>query len=413
MIDVQAIVFISTIAIFLLYSIKQNSIAKDQTEFTLSGRGLSASGVAFIIIGTLVGGASTIGTAQMAYEYGYPALIFTFSSAFACLILGLFFASNLREAEPVTIVELIGKYFDHNLRRYLSIFALTGLLLQTVAQFMAASSIIRSNKYTNELTATLITAFFILFFAVLFGSKGASFLGKYKLYMLYFIGILSTILIFSQKIPLTQLHFNDYGKNRFAIDTISTIIGVLSTQTYLQAIFSAKDIKAAKNGALLSAILIPPIGIMFYLIGIHMKSINSSVTATSSVLPLFIETYFHPLLGSVFLAFLFIISVGTASGLFFGSLTMLFEDYIKIVIPKINTMIFYRLIGIILISIPVLISISNLKSSILEWSYMSMGLRGSSIFLPLLAITFNIKNRPIYILFYLLPIIYLTFLIIR
>ena len=52
---------------------------------------------------------------------------------------------------------------------------------------------------------------------------------------------------------------------------LSLILGVLSTQTYAQAIWSAKSNSTARKGALLSALLIPPIGIACILIGLYMR----------------------------------------------------------------------------------------------------------------------------------------------
>ena len=52
---------------------------------------------------------------------------------------------------------------------------------------------------------------------------------------------------------------------------LSLVLGVLSTQTYAQAIWSGKSDRAAKKGALLSACLIPPIGIACILIGLYMR----------------------------------------------------------------------------------------------------------------------------------------------
>ena len=45
--------------------------------------------VAGAIMGTLVGGSSTVGTAQLAYEYGMSAWWFTLGAGIACLILAL------------------------------------------------------------------------------------------------------------------------------------------------------------------------------------------------------------------------------------------------------------------------------------------------------------------------------------
>lgn len=53
---------------------------------------------------------------------------------------------------------------------------------------------------------------------------------------------------------------------------ISLLLGVLSTQTYAQAIWSAKSTQAACRGALLSAVLAPPIGIAGICIGMFMRT---------------------------------------------------------------------------------------------------------------------------------------------
>lgn len=413
--NISAILFIFTLIIFLWYTFKKNKIVNNKSEFTVAGRTLSSFSVSAIIIGTLVGGASTIGTAQIAYEYGAASLIFTFSSAFACFILAIFFSKKLRESETVTVVELIGRYFNNALRKYLGIFALLGLFLQTVAQFLAASSVVMSNLNTSNLISVIITGFFIIFFIVLYGTKGASFLGKYKLIMLYFIGIWSIIIIFSDKFSFSgRLFLKTYGLERGVIDIFSTVLGVLSTQTYLQAIFSAKDIKSARNGAVLSALLIPPVGVMFYLIGAYMYEKNPGIAMTSAVLPIFIKDHFSVYISPVFLAFLFIISVGTASGLFLGTLTVLFEDYLKPLFNVKKIMGYYRLTGLLLILFAVVLTLSGVKKGILEWSYLSMGLRGSAIFLPLISIIFNIrKKKAMFLIFYAMPVCYILFILIK
>jgi len=412
--DINSLIFFLFLAIFIIYSLLKNKISRKDSEWTLYGRNLNFYQVAFLIVGTLVGGASTIGTTQMAYEYGTPSLIFTFSSAFACLILGIFFSYKLRESESITVIELIGKRFGEKTRKYLSFFALAGIFLQTVAQMIAASSIIRANMKVSFETSIVVTSFFIFFFIVLFGIKGASFLGQYKFYMLYIILALSLIIIFKKGFYFIQPNLNEYGFARGLKDTLSTILGVLSTQTYLQAIFAAKDIKHARNGSLLAALIIPPVGLGFYLIGIYMKYNRPDIQITSDVLPIFIQTYIPFGISSIFLVFIFIISIGTASGLFLGTLTMLFEDHLKIYYKKVsdNPIFFYRIAGLILIIISSMITL-NVKSGILEWSFLSMGLRGSSIFLPLIIIIFNLRyGKKTSFLIYTLPILYIIYTLI-
>ncbi|MBQ2218175.1 MAG: sodium:solute symporter family protein, partial [Firmicutes bacterium] len=50
-------------------------------------KGSNAAIVAGVIIGTLVGGSSTVGTAQLAYTYGLSAWWFTLGAGISCLVL--------------------------------------------------------------------------------------------------------------------------------------------------------------------------------------------------------------------------------------------------------------------------------------------------------------------------------------
>ncbi len=47
------------------------------------------------IVGTLVGGASTVGTAELAFNHGFSALWFTLGGGIGCLIMGALFLIHL------------------------------------------------------------------------------------------------------------------------------------------------------------------------------------------------------------------------------------------------------------------------------------------------------------------------------
>ena len=119
---------------------------------------------------------------------------------------------------------------------------------------------------------------------------------------------------------------------------LSLVLGVLSTQTYAQAIWSGKSDRAAKKGALLSACLIPPIGIACILIGLYMRghcitadevaalqAVGQSVPegliqieSTSQVFPVFVARFMPALFGGVVL--------GTLSSPWWGWLRPGFGD---------------------------------------------------------------------------------------
>ncbi|MBQ1516561.1 MAG: sodium:solute symporter family protein, partial [Lachnospiraceae bacterium] len=58
--------------------------------------GIGTGVVAGLIMGTLVGGSSTVGTAQLAYNYGMSAWWFTLGAGISCLILAVIYVKPLR-----------------------------------------------------------------------------------------------------------------------------------------------------------------------------------------------------------------------------------------------------------------------------------------------------------------------------
>ncbi|MBV1758992.1 MAG: hypothetical protein KMY55_14270, partial [Dethiosulfatibacter sp.] len=92
---------ISTVLTLMVVSyvgINSSKKIKNSKDFSIGGRNFSSSKVAASIIGTLVGGASTIGTAQAAFVSGANGMWFTLGASLGCLFLGLFLARPLREA---------------------------------------------------------------------------------------------------------------------------------------------------------------------------------------------------------------------------------------------------------------------------------------------------------------------------
>ncbi|WP_040584125.1 hypothetical protein [Sedimentibacter sp. B4] len=80
----------STLLLIMIIGVNSGKNIKNSSDFTTGGRSASTSLVAGALISTLIGGSSTIGTAQLAYSYGMSAWWFTLGSGLGCLLFGLF-----------------------------------------------------------------------------------------------------------------------------------------------------------------------------------------------------------------------------------------------------------------------------------------------------------------------------------
>ncbi len=417
--------FVITFVIISLLACSRASRVKSASDFSLADRSLPYTGVSWIIIGTIVGGVSTVGTVQTAYTHGISACIFTFGSGISCFLLGCFFAKALRQEGVVTVSEYLGNYFGRRFQYYSSTFNSLGMFIHVVGQFLASIAILQSVFHFSDISSVLITTLLIGIFVVTGGISGAGLIGKIKFFMLYLIMITSAGLALQKgggfaeilgRLPADSgmLDFSVYGVKSAAIDMFSMLVGVLSTQIYLQAIFSAKDVREARNGAFLSAALIPPIGVFGIIIGLYLRGYVPEIgTNSAQALPYFLYHSFPAPVAAFFSAGILLIVLGTAAGLLLGVTTNIYNDFPLKNVLFLQAVQPVRLLRIttlaVLISASLLV-FTGLDSTILSWSYMSMGLRGSAVFTGLVILVFMKRwhqSRLVLLLMYLLPLIYI------
>lgn len=417
------ITIIITLTTIIGIGIFSGKKVQNSSDFDTGGRQAGTFIVTGNIIGTLVGGSSTIGTAQLSFNYGLSAWWFTLGSSIGCLLLAFLFVKPLRESGACTIVQIITKEFDEKTGVITGVLSILGLIINIIAQILAANALL-STMFALSPAMCAVISVAIMFFYVFGGVNSTGFLGAIKTLLLYFTVIVSTFIclelsggmhIFYSALPHDKF-FNLFARG-VGTDLgagISVILGVVSTQTYIQAIISGKSNKAAKKGVLLSAVLIPFIGLGSILIGYFMR-MNFPNMDASQVFPRFIAENMNPIIGGVILATLLIVVVGTGAGTALGLGTTVANDIYKRFINKQaddKKMLFVtRTVIIKVMVIAVVFTCGNLKSAILTWGFMSMGLRAVVLLIPLCVALFypEVISKNIAILSGVLGTVVMTF----
>lgn len=390
--------FTLTLAGIVYFAWGGKAKAETSDDFSLGGRKASSWNVFGAISGTLVGGASTIGTAQLAYMYGLSAWWFTLGAGLACLFLGLFLAIPLRQSGVETIPQFISRYYGEPARVAASLYSALGMFIQIVAQLLACGAILAVLFDLSMLWSALISTLMVIAFTLGGGMKSAGVTGLIKMALIYITMLASGWLAYRLAGGWDGLRttFPDfpwfslfgYGVKEGVSDLLSMVVGVVSTQTYLQAVFSASDTKSARSGALLNAAIIPPLGLLGVLVGLYMRKFNPDLDSALA-LPMFIVQHFPSTFAGIAFATLLIAAIGTASGLALGVATTLKIDIIErsLTNPK-SGLLFFRGLTAIVVLFAFVLLLGNLGSAIMDWSFLSMGLRGATIFFPLLFAVF-------------------------
>lgn len=367
--------------------------------------GISSPVVAGLIMGTLVGGSSTVGTAQLAYNFGMSAWWFTLGSGIACLVLALFYVGPLRRQNSPTLVGMIHHEYGDRAGLAASVLNSVGTFINILSQLLAASAVVlvvlpgMGSGWTIALSAV-----FMALYVVFGGAKGAGLAGILKLVLLYVAMVSCGLLAFGHIGGMTGLQTamdsfsQELGRNFASMfcrgagtdlgACVSLLLGVLTTQTYAQAVLSAKSDRAARTGAIISACLIPPIGIFGIIVGLYMRTVTDpTVFVAKAALTSFILEYsgMPALLSGIVLGALFIASVGTGAGLALGVATIVDREMIHDGKhhPKFSSSAAGRILIVFVLAAASLLAIVVPSDTILNFAFMSMGLRGCTVFAPL------------------------------
>jgi len=400
------VTFTLTLLAILFLAWGGKSKARTGTDFSLGGRKAGSWTVSGAITGTLVGGASTIGTAQLAFLYGLSAWWFTLGAGLACLFLGLFLAVPLRHGNVETIPQYISQFYGERARVVASLFSALGMFIQIVAQLLACGSILAVLFDLSLFWSASISAILVILFTLGGGMKAAGVTGLLKMLLIYLTMLVAGWLAWQKMGGWFAIRnaFPDfpwfslfgYGVREGVSDLISMLVGVVSTQTYLQAVFSASDGSTARRGAFISAVLIPPLGLLGILVGLYMRQ-HAPEMQSALVLPAFIEQFLPAALAGVAFAALLIAAVGTASGLALGVATTLKVDVLRRWIDGSRELLLFRGLTVAVVGFAFVLLLFNLGSAIMDWSFLSMGLRGATLFFPLLFAVFFKQNDLRYV----------------
>ncbi len=388
------------------------------------------------IMGTLVSGQATLGTAQLAFSFGISAWWFTLGSGIGCLVLALLYVTRMRATHKTTLVGVIVEEYGTTIDYAASIFSTIGIFISMVAQMIAATALITALTPLPLLAATLLSACLMACYVIFGGVWGTGIAGIAKLILLYaacivggsvalwlgngpsgIMGSISTLfcstevgslhaLTQPEAIDATFLSLVARGPLHDLGSALALVLGVISTQSYASAVWSAKSNVCAKRGALLSAFLIPPIGAACIVIGLYMR--GTCLTAneaaalislgntlpdgmlilenTAQVFPQFIIHCLPPLFSGVALGTLFVTIVGGGAGLALGAATVVVQDLLGRLTTKIQwakvKLALIRIVIALLLFAAVLCSLALPNTMINDLGFLSMGLRGAVIFIP-------------------------------
>ncbi len=379
---------------------------KNSEDFTVAGNSSTAIMVAGAIVGSCVGAGGTIGTAEAAFKRGISGWWQTLGLSVGCLILGLVLSQAIYKTKVETVPQLLEKKFGSYIRPVTAIFSAIAIFFSILSQTKGFLPLLTSFIPVPVALAAAVCVVLILLFVLFGGIFATSLGGLLKIALILGSLILSGIIAVSALGGLSGIrasfdssYFDMFpnGVSKGYATGLGLALGVLVTQVYVQAVLSAKDAKAARNGAVLAAIFTCPVGLFGVAVGLYMNRFFPDIQA-SQAFPLFMANNFHPVIAGIFIGGLMLAALGSNAGLTFGVSTMLSRDVYK-KIRKNTTdkemLVVLRVLIIIVASLSGVFAITSLGEMIQTFVFLSFGLRTCVFLVPMMfALFYKGKMTP-------------------
>ncbi len=309
--------------------------------YLLAGRGFGTTIVATMIAGLAIGGASTIGVAESAYQSGLAAGWYNAAWGVGAVVAGLLVAGRLRDFETTSLPEIFERYFDTS-GRIIGVFG--QIIIQMVItslQYVAGGAILAALMpgYFDFNSGMLLSAAVFIGITMVGGYWAAGLSNIFNVIVIYLGVVIGAVLVVDNAggigNMLAALPASHPGFDLFAGLPMAMIIAwfaVMLTQTQsIQAIaqvaFAAKDARVAKRGFILGGLIIFPAGFICAIFGIAAAAMFPGITPALALPKTLLAL--NPWAAGLALSGLWAADVSTAVGLLLGSSTLVVNDIYK------------------------------------------------------------------------------------
>ncbi|MFC5589617.1 sodium:solute symporter [Sporosarcina soli] len=336
---IDVLIMVGYFAVLIGVGVIGSRRAKTAEDYILAGRNLGFFMYFGCLTAVILGGASTIGSAQLGYEYGLSGMWLVFMLGFGIMLLGLFLIKRITNFKVMTISEFLGKRFNTQTQLISALVASIYAMMVTVTQVIGMGTILNVLIGWNLTTSMLVGGGIVLFYTILGGMWSVTMTDIVQ-FLVMTIGIFCFMLPMSVssaggwsqlslQLPDTYFSLSGIGSSQIFHYFLLFGLGMVVAQDIWQRIFTAKTIKIARTGTIFAGIYSLLYGLAISVIGmcafIVLPNLQDTQNAFASMAS---ETLPAGILGFV-LAGVISALMSTASGTLLASSTLITNDILK------------------------------------------------------------------------------------
>ena len=339
--------FILIVAIGIFGSKK----AQSSEDYAVAGRRLKLPMYTGCIIAVVLGGASTIGSTGLGYQFGISGAWLVCMLGLGLVLVGLFFVEKIIDLKVLTISEFLKRRFNGQAQTLSALVAAIYALMVSATQIISLGTILQSILGWDTTLSMLVVGFFVFLYTVI-GGMWALTLTDFIHFIVITVGILFLLLPFSihqvggisallSSVPKSYLSFSTIGWPTIFQYFLLYGLGVIIGQDIWQRVFTAKTETVAKTGTVLAGIYSMIYGLAVAIIGMCAFIALPTITNPQVVFSQSVIDFLPPGVTGIVLAAVVAALMSTASGTLLASATLLTNDLLTPLFERRNSQFSY------------------------------------------------------------------------
>lgn len=335
----DTIVLMLYFAVLIFVGFLGSKRVRSSEEYLLAGRNLGTLMNLGCLSAVIIGGASTLGTSSLGYQYGISGMWLVVMIGLGIMALGIFVVKQIVGFKVVTISELLGKRFNNQTRLISAIVTAIYTLMIVVTQIIGMGSIIKVLLGWNVVASMLVGGGIVLFYTILGGMWSVSITDIIQ-FTAMTVGIFFIMLPLSyfkaggmgnliSELPHSYFSLTNIGWGQIFQYFLLYFFGLIVSQDVWQRVLTAKNMKTASRSTTLAGIYSILYAIAVAIIGMCAAIILPNLANADNVFATLAVTLLPPGVLGIILACLCSALMSTASGGLIASSTLLSNDIIK------------------------------------------------------------------------------------
>jgi solute:Na+ symporter, SSS family len=372
-------------------------------HFLVAARSLPLALVVGVMLGDMVGGASTVGVCQRGFSDGVGASLYSISLGLAFFAVASTMSGRLRKMKAVTIPEVIGRLFDTRTRMTAALVIGVAYFFIGITQIMAGGALLSPLLGVDIKVAELIAASIFAAIIVAGGLKSIALVNIVQVVVIFtgmLVSLVGSLILIGGSVGggITQLRtalpessWNLFSRPPLTMtgEILGTVFTFFAAQAAITGLFAAKDTKSAIRGTWIAGFLIMPIGLCFAVLGMCARAHFGDAVPSGLAAAPAMMLELHPVLSGIALCGLFAAVISTGPLNFLAPIQIIIRDVYAVFIRPDATdkelVLLNRVLAIVLLAMGWAVAVAF--QEILQLTYWAFAFR-AGIAVILLAVTY-------------------------